>query len=1116
MSFIFTLIKSKEQNAAGQSQSPPQLLSIKDQSCFVLPNGKIVDLLHSNVTDSNSENKLFSDVEIFLANSQKVYYLENIEYHLPPILQWMKPESGLFLGIRSTIRKISGETDHNKIELILKNNLGIFDFFANFFRTTVNVYKYSLTVDTGLSLEVSQNILFGLVEYLKCQNFEDIIYPVMHKDLVKTLFAADLEWDSNKSQVGLFDRHVEIEPNFINCSFLCMCCKLQFANSKDLKEHVKHEHKEYSCLSCEIDFDNYEDLMYHTILFCRRSFGKVCAYCSKESNICICKNNFQNTLKEVHNQNLEMTLLSESFQFFNDNILKPEHIKQVQVASNNKVPGKIDKSFWPKFKLLKTEWGDDDDEDESGMVQIFDVKMRIHDLKQCIGNYFQNFLELKLQTLQFLHLMREDCTECSFVSDANHFFTAHLFCPEALRMENDEFPIAMGPKDILQHLNDDHGWSLKNQEFLKCNICSFECQGDSFLKTIAEHSFQHKPKEFWSQCPKQGNPICQHLTFGSLEDYCIHCLTFHHDKNQSFQNDIIKMLNFSVMQGRNQKMTSATPKITGSKAIKLFPCASIPINGTNNNINSVCSEDKGFYNMFDNINTSSVKTLPNMGSDEFYCKNEDHQVPLRFKSIEHKKYHIIREHRCFYDKCHFSAEFNSELMTHYENCHGNAKNCNTECELCGSMYEEANKLKHMLAYHQQCSSCRVWFAGWPELNKHESSCKNVVESKPINKVETTSFVTQHDENLSLNIDKSSIDSNFSRALIGMLEAADLPKETKDFCAKAIEKHASESLIAKHRMRGNGFSHFKYVSLLFDVPSWSEPGKEQVSKIQALLGPIKESDIFSAKENESNKYAIKNYESILTILKRLEKVIVLCNLSQSHGRVLLQDFLDKRVQESICVYQKCEFHDLSYKKILETIQYLYVPIDLTKLESKILSYRPEKGETMFVFAARARRHLSICSKSLSPSERADYCESHLRRLIRQNLGHELSLEVTRKESVFSAFNSQELLDIIMEANKKINAEAEPDCVFNTSVVTRQSNNKQPGMSEMSKSRFRQLGPKFNPKDLTCFLCLQTRDHISRDCPNYRDCSLASTLCYINGEPHGFHHRESCLEQQSYNN
>ena len=1109
MSFIFSLVKNKEQNA-GDVVSPPQLLSIKDQSVFVLPNGKIVDLLKSNITDHEGKFQLFSGIETFIKNSQKLYYLQNIEYFLPPIIFWLKPESGLYLAVRSTVMKMSGETDPSKIEVILKNNLGIFDYFANFFRTNINVYKYSLTVDTGLSVEFSQNILLGLYEWLGCQSFRDIHYPVMNKNLVKVLFGTDLEWCSeNKSQVGLFDRHVEKEPNFVNCSFLCMVCKDVYTNSKDLKEHVK-EHTDYACQCCEISFDDYEDFMYHSILFCHKS-EKVCAYCQKESNICCCNPNLKMVLKEVHSREIKTTLLSESFQFFHDNILKIEHVKEVQIAGNNKVPSGIDSTFWPTFKLLNECW--DDENEESDMIQIFNQKIKIKDFKGVIGKYYQNFLELKLQTLQLLDLMREDCTECSFVSDANHFFTSHMFCPFALQIENDEFPIAMEPAEILQHLSAEHSWSLNNS-CLQCNLCSFALPPNNFLKDIAEHAFKHKPKEFLSQCPEKGNPICQNLTFSGLQEYCLHCLTFHmqcNDQSQKFQNEVITMLNFSVIQDAQQKEVSGTPKIKGNKTIKSFPCANIPKKETN--IKADVYSDKSFFNMFDhNHIKQSAPSVPDMVSEEYYCRNEDHSPPLKFKSEEHKKYHIIREHSCFVEKCHFNAELNSSLMQHYENCHSNNKKCNTECDLCGTFYEEANKLKHFKAYHQQCNSCRAWFAGWPELNKHESSCKNVVEHKTQPSPDSTKFVTSYDKNLSLNIDKSSIDSNFSKALIGICNLTNASAEQKAFFAKAVEKHAAESLLTKNRLRGDAFSQYKYLSLLFDVPQFSEPGKEQVSKIQALLGPIKQEDIFSAKENESNKMAIRNYESLILIFKRLEKVIVLCNLSQSHGRVLLQDFLDKRVQDSICVYQKCEFHDLSYKKLLETIQYLYVPIDTQKLESKILSYRIEKDETMFTFAARCRRHLNICSKSLSPSDRDDYCESHLRRLIRQNLTHELSLKVTQKESVFSPFNSQELLDIIMEENTKTSSQT--DCVFNTSPVARKESGRQQGMSEMSKARFRQLGPNFNSFYLTCFLCLETRDHISRDCPKYPDSSLTSTLCYVRGEPHGFHHRESCLAAQSY--
>ena len=90
-------------------------------------------------------------------------------------------------------------------------------------------------------------------------------------------------------------------------------------------------------------------------------------------------------------------------------------------------------------------------------------------------------------------------------------------------------------------------------------------------------------------------------------------------------------------------------------------------------------------------------------------------------------------------------------------------------------------------------------------------------------------------------------------MLDMLDkTCNLPEGTKIAYENSIRKQASESLLTKHRLRGDAFSQFKYVSLLFDLPTWSEPGKEQVSKCSTLLGPIKENDIFSAKENESNQ------------------------------------------------------------------------------------------------------------------------------------------------------------------------------------------------------------------------------------------------------------------------
>ena len=103
-----------------------------------------------------------TDVESFLLKSQKMLYLKQIEYHLPGILYWKKPESGLFLAVRHAAMKVSGETNPEIIENIIDNNEGIFEFFKNFFNTTVNVYKYSLRKQTGLSKEMERKILLAL------------------------------------------------------------------------------------------------------------------------------------------------------------------------------------------------------------------------------------------------------------------------------------------------------------------------------------------------------------------------------------------------------------------------------------------------------------------------------------------------------------------------------------------------------------------------------------------------------------------------------------------------------------------------------------------------------------------------------------------------------------------------------------------------------------------------------------------------------------------------------------------------------------------------------------------------------------------------------------------
>ena len=64
----------------------PDLSSLKNQATFVLNNGKIIDLLQVSIVDKENKLKLFSDVQKYLCNSQKLLYLQNIEFNVSPIL----------------------------------------------------------------------------------------------------------------------------------------------------------------------------------------------------------------------------------------------------------------------------------------------------------------------------------------------------------------------------------------------------------------------------------------------------------------------------------------------------------------------------------------------------------------------------------------------------------------------------------------------------------------------------------------------------------------------------------------------------------------------------------------------------------------------------------------------------------------------------------------------------------------------------------------------------------------------------------------------------------------------------------------------------------------------
>ena len=122
--------------------------------------------------------------------------------------------------------------------------------------------------------------------------------------------------------------------------------------------------------------------------------------------------------------------------------------------------------------------------------------------------------------------------------------------------------------------------------------------------------------------------------------------------------------------------------------------------------------------------------------------------------------------------------------------------------------------------------------------------------------------------------------------------------------------------------------------------------------------------FNAEIEYSNRDSISNFEKLDVICRKLQRTAILCNLSENHAKVLLQSYIEQPVVDAIGAYTKSEFLDLSYRKILETLQLMFCPLNLSLLESKIMSYTIEPGQSVFAFASKCYRHLTFVVKKLT--------------------------------------------------------------------------------------------------------------------------------------------------------
>ena len=123
-------------------------------------------------------------------------------------------------------------------------------------------------------------------------------------------------------------------------------------------------------------------------------------------------------------------------------------------------------------------------------------------------------------------------------------------------------------------------------------------------------------------------------------------------------------------------------------------------------------------------------------------------------------------------------------------------------------------------------------------------------------------------------------------------------------------------------------------------------------------------------------------------------------------------MSQQVKDSVIAYKQCELTDLSYSGAVTALQFLFVPLNLEKIERICMGSNKSQTQSMFDYAAKLHKALDLCSQRLDSEDRKAYIENHMRRQIFNNLSPKIKTEVEKKQNIFSPFSSTELLDFCL--------------------------------------------------------------------------------------------------------
>ena len=288
------------------------------------------------------------------------------------------------------------------------------------------------------------------------------------------------------------------------------------------------------------------------------------------------------------------------------------------------------------------------------------------------------------------------------------------------------------------------------------------------------------------------------------------------------------------------------------------------------------------------------------------------------------------------------------------------------CAICNK--QVLNMQNHLNSAHKQCVACLNYFIDRQQLMVHEPKCK-IVQANTI----SDNIKEKTNKENSLEIDSKNIESSFSNLLISMLESSGLPQAEVMQGKRVISSFAAESKIAKNRVRLENVSLRRNDALFFDVPDFQHSSKSNLPKVLAAVGTVQEHEKFDATSEQAKRNAINNFEKLDVILTKMEKLVLLGSLNERQSTSVLEMYYTQRIIDEISSYLNSDFKELSYSSIVETAQFLYVPLNLEIFQHTVLAYRKLSSETFLEFSSRVFRHLKLCSR-LFPAEKRENCHS----------------------------------------------------------------------------------------------------------------------------------------------